>query len=827
MRGRRWQGSVGIGLMLLGLSLAQSAPPHTCPATAAASPQNFTQPNYLDVAKKDPSVVFMSPLVQSFLNTVQPNDFPKDLILKLIRDLSKVPDNIPIKEILIYEVGFLVCIAIGIIYIILMPIVGFFLACCRCCGNCGGKMYQKQTSSIHSWRRALYWSAFITTIIILAGNICMFRSNEALKGKVDQSPVDLRNTIGNIHTFITAIPQQVDFVVHENYRAVEKVIGNLNDIGPQLGTEIQTRFSGNLDPALLSVKRLDREINEISFQLKTLNSSLAQLQSNMESVQNRVTGVENRINQTLSKPACFQCEKQRPELEKLTLDTSISSPGLNELQSAVDEVTRANLSSQIDNAEAFVDIIPETVTSETKEIVQRSTAQLNVIKDQLSLATNISSFLAVANISGILNDIQSEIDKFIATFETAERIRWAVCVAVCCVVLLVVVCNFLGLVLGPLGLAPEKDPTKRSGTSDCGGTFLMMSAGFSFLFSWLFMIAVVILFVLGGNVYTLVCRPWNSGALLKFIDTPGLIPGFEIGPALGLEANLSISSIYRDCSKNQPLWTTLHLNELVDLDDLFDISTYKQEIEQEFNNVDISFPPITLLSSEVKNKLSNISNKTNSFDATEIHQQMKKVSIINLNKTADLLNELAENQTNTAIETELRAEATELTIIQADIEMTIFPQLEKLNSSIKSLQSTSEKIVGTVGEVLSNVGAAQDFLTANTTQIVKALSRRFLDCQLGYFTTYADWAKLMIRKEVGRCGPFALAVDSAEVIVCAHMVGSLNAFWFSLGWCLIFFIPSIIFTIKLAKYYRRMKYSDVTDNHIAMNQIPRAQMKLY
>ena len=52
--------------------------------------------------------------------------------------------------------------------------------------------------------------------------------------------------------------------------------------------------------------------------------------------------------------------------------------------------------------------------------------------------------------------------------------RWAVCVALCCVVLLVVVCNLLGLVLGPLGLRPKADPTKRSCTADCGGTFLMM-----------------------------------------------------------------------------------------------------------------------------------------------------------------------------------------------------------------------------------------------------------------------------------------------------------------------------------------------------------------
>lgn len=31
------------------------------------------------------------------------------------------------------------------------------------------------------------------------------------------------------------------------------------------------------------------------------------------------------------------------------------------------------------------------------------------------------------------------------------------------------------------------------------------------------MIVVVLLFLLGGNVYTLLCRPWNNGQLLKVV----------------------------------------------------------------------------------------------------------------------------------------------------------------------------------------------------------------------------------------------------------------------------------------------------------------------
>ncbi|XP_069000824.1 prominin-2 [Embiotoca jacksoni] len=826
MRGRGWQGGTGpvrgaVGVMLLGLSLAQSVPPPTACA-AAAAPQSLTQPLYKDTAERDTS--FMAALVQSFLHKVQPNPFPTDVILKIVQG---VPSNQEIiKEFLVYEVGFLVCAAIGILYIVLMLIIGFFLACCRCCGNCGGKMYQKQSSSIHCRRRTLYWSTFVTTIIILAGNVCMFKSNEAIKVSVDQSPVELSNTINNIHTFLTAVPQQVDYVVTESYKTVAKVTNNLYAIGLHLGTQIQEHFKGTLDRPLRSVKLLDQEAMNTSDQLSKLNSSLAQLQSSMNRVQANITAVRNHINQTLSKQTCIDCNNLSTELQKVTLDTTITTPSLNEFQSAVDEVVKTNLQSKINEVADYLHSIPQRVTNDTKDVVEMSIQLLGDIEKQIAQVSSDLPLSTLTNVSGTLKDIQKEIDRVLPQVEIAEGIRWGVCVSLCCVVLLVVVCNLLGLVLGPLGLKPNANPSTRSCTADCGGTFLMIGAGFSFLFSWLFMIVVLLLFLLGGNVYTLLCQPWNNGQLLKFIDTPGLIPGLEIGPTLGLKTNINISDIYRDCDKDKPVWTALHLYELVDLGDLLNVSKYTKEIEQNFEDTDITLSSVTLLSADVKKQLGNIAAKATNFDSAATTQQINDISSISLNTTADKIDQLATLQTNSDIRRELQNGARDLRLIQADIETTIIPQLEDVNSTINSLQSTAEKINGTVGEVLSDVGAAQEFLNTNTTQIIKTESRKFLDCQLDYFVAYAVWANLTITQQVGRCGPVASAVDSAEVTLCAHIVESLNAFWFSLGWCMIFFIPSIIFSIKLAKYYRKMKYTDnVYDNNIIMNHIPRAQMK--
>ncbi len=49
----------------------------------------------------------------------------------------------------------------------------------------------------------------------------------------------------------------------------------------------------------------------------------------------------------------------------------------------------------------------------------------------------------------------------------------AVGLVLSCLILLVVICNFLGLLLGVAGLNPKYNPTERSGTSNCGGIFFM------------------------------------------------------------------------------------------------------------------------------------------------------------------------------------------------------------------------------------------------------------------------------------------------------------------------------------------------------------------
>ncbi|XP_026079656.1 prominin-1-A-like [Carassius auratus] len=782
------------------------------------------QTSYEKPTKLTFNSAFMSPIVHSFLGSVQPKAFPTDLLIRMIKDNNYSMERV--KEVLLYEIGFLVCVAIGILYIVLMPLIGLIFACCRCCGNCGGRMEQKQSSNIHCKRRSFYLATFIITVLILAGNVCMFLSSTITSETVMRSPTELTEVLENVKNYLDTIPKQIDQIKNESYATVDEVKSNVNETGPLLGKLIQNGLKGPLDPAFNSITEIAHVINSTSNELLKLNKTLELLKPKLDVLKANLSAVRQRIDNTLHMPDCVNCTSQLPELNKLSLEGSLDFPDQDDLRSSVDKAINADVIGQANKGRDFFDSIPAKVKNESRLSVQVALLQLERIKTKISGVTKDLHLDALNNISALLTDVRTLINDNSPYIERSSQISRAVGLVLSCVILLVVICNFLGLLLGVAGLNPKDNPSERSGTSNCGGIFFMAGVGFSFLVSWIFMLVVLILFIVGGNTYTLICKPWQTKELIQLIDTPGLIPGLNLSTVLNLKTNLNIINVYSDCQKNMPLWTTFHLNEIFDLNSKLDVSQYTNEIDQTFNGLQINIANITILSPEVKSQLNNFSSRTSSMNFSNIIHQINDLSGNDLSSVAESLDVLAGKQSNQAKKDELHGEARDLRDIQTDVMSNIMPLLKELNSTVKNLSEEASQITAAMENVFKEVGYAQDVLNYNISKIVQTESRAFVDCQIKIFQTFLYWANQTITEKVGRCGPAAAAVDRSEELVCKHLVESLNAFWLSLGWCMMFLIPSIIFSVKLAKYYRRMKYSDAYENNnFMMNPFPKAHLK--
>ncbi|NXX16554.1 PRM1A protein, partial [Podargus strigoides] len=362
----------------------------------------------------------------------------------------------------------------------------------------------------------------------------------------------------------------------------------------------------------------------------------------------------------------------------------------------------------------------------------------------------------------------------------------------------------------PLGLKESVLPTQRSSLSNAGGNFFMAGVGFSFIFSWLLMLLVLITFVLGGNIYMLVCESWRNQQLFQLLDTPGLIPGFNLSELLGQESGTAnFSEIYRQCQRDAALWQTLHLDQSVSLDELLNISQYKEEISLAFEKINITLSPISLLSQSQRDLLLNASRAGQPPDFTPILEKLdQNVTQGSLLDLAAKLEQLAD-KAGADMKEDLKANAHELRELDKEMQRNFSGPLQSLKENIRLVQSGAAQLEAQTQAVLDKASKTQEFLERETANIIKNETWAFLEELLDFFETYISWAKSRLTGDVARCKPIAQTLDNVEAITCDYILDSLNAFWFSLGWCTVFLLPSIILAVRLAKFYRRMDIADV------------------
>nr|XP_021149452.1 prominin-1-A [Columba livia] len=722
-------------------------------------------------------------MVHGVLRLVQPNALPVELIADFGQSQSeKAIGKQQVEELLIYETGFLVCTAIGLLFIILVPLVGCCFCCCRCCGNCGGRMYQKQYRRTGCRRQALWVSVLLVSALLLAGDVCAFISNTRFSQAVHGTFPNVNNTVDNAHTYLASIPQQVNFIIDSSDIPLGHANHSLQDIGPNLGGMIISGIRSSMDEALGSLQGL-------------------------------LQGMET-LAATFPGHTCSNVS-----LDGLAFSTNFTLiPSVEQQLEVLDGVSDSNITADLEEVNSTLYTIPAKVQEQSQDIVTKTQDQLGLIKQEIrSLQEQLPLLDVEENVGTFLSDATSVLEKYREPTISVDWLRWSVCVLLCCMVLLVVLCNVMGLLLGPLGLKESVLPTQRSCVSNAGGNFFMAGVGFSFIFSWLLMLLVLITFVLGGNTYMLVCESWHNQQLFQLVDTPGLIPGFNLSELLGQEGGTTnFSEIYRQCQQDTALWQALHLDQSVSLDELLNISQYTGEISTAFEKVNITLSPILLLKESQRDLLLNASRagQPPNFTSTleQLDQSVTQGSLLDL---ATELEQLADNGgtgMEDTVKKELKDYARQLRELGKEIQTSFSGPLQSLKENIHLVQSGAAQLKAQTEAALDKVSKTQEFLEKEMANIIKNETWAFLEQLLDFFETYISWAKSRLTGDVARCKPIAQTLDNVEAITCNYILDSLNAFWFSLGWCTFFLLPSIILAVRLAKFYRRMDIADVYRN---------------
>ncbi|XP_042341717.1 prominin 1 b isoform X2 [Plectropomus leopardus] len=791
-------------------------------------------------------------MVHAFLYVVQPNTFPKDLIVKVIQQNMggikieewRKPENVVLLlQWIYYEAGFLICATIGILFVVLTPIIGMCFCVCRCCENCGGEMHQRQRKNVDCQRGFYTASLIATSIFMILGVLMAYAANHNVSAQIKSTRRFINTNMRDLKTFANNTPAQIEYLTAQYTTAKNKVLSDLDNIGPLLGGRIQSQLEKEVVPSLDTALRMAGAMRETKEALENVSSSLEVLQEGTGKLQASLSSERASLSNTLSDPACTNgavsptCNTIRSTLSQLGINADYSKlPEVSHALANVNTVLKTDLSNIVQKGYSSFNDTPKLVKEQTKNIV----TALPRVKGMLDkIGTEINAFskmfpveASLANFTIFLTDGQKNIESYYPQIDQMDFYRWIGCVAVLCMVVLVLAFNCLGLLCGTCGYDKQATPTTRGCLSNTGGNLLMAGVGFSFIFAWVLMAIVTTLFVAGGNVEKMVCEPLANRQLFKIIDTPYLVHPAKKNFLPGMlfqnpNIDLTLGSMYRDCYENNGLYHSLQLETMFNINSFLNRTVYNQDLAKVFQSVQVDLQDITLLEKAGRDNLINFANSGIGQIDYEAYlaEANKGVTLVDLLTFSADLEAQADQLPRGALENALKGHASSIRQIHRDQVVPMEQAMSTLSQSIKQLQRMSNDLPVKVTNILSAIDAAEYLITHNASHVVKQETHGYTQTLVGYFKQYTEWVKNSLTAEVAQCKPISNIVDSMEIVACSFIVDSVNTFWFGLGGCCILLIPSIIFSTKLAKFYRRMDTEDVFEDspyYDTLTRFPRA-----
>nr|AFP49904.1 prominin-2 [Ambystoma mexicanum] len=743
-------------------------------------------------------------MVHIFLDAVQPNPFPSDLLRDALNNASSISTTKVVK----YQAGYVVCAILAGIYLVAMVLTGLIFFVCRWRGKCGGQVDRFNKNLIYK-RNTFMAALLLTTILMLAGVACAFATNEMTTKEMDPSVRAIPSSLQGFRQLPPKITQAIEIIVSEFSVPKQLVIEDLKTVGQTIGNTITAKLNVTVIPLLMDAEKTAQDLQALIPHVRNLQDTTQSLQKRQVVLATALNDRRQNMTEVLSSDGCVSCADALSRVSSLELGANFSKvPSVAAVLKNLQDAAKVNMIAIFQKAFQSFNNIPRMVDEKSADGIQSTLRALATAEHQVkSIASEFQIERYTASLSTSLLKVEKECTKYGEEVKRYDHYRWIVGIVLCCVVLLIIVCNIVGLSLGLWGLYWQGDPTEDTSVGETGASILMSGAGLSFLFSWLLIALVLVTFVVGGNVQTLVCKSWSNGNMYKFLEEPGnLPPSMNLSNILGLKENMNISNAYQECSKGAPLWDILPLGENYDIEDALNISKYTGGFQKDIQNITIDLQEFILMKSIAQFWLgifanSRIDHINYSLFTAEIQAPLVKT---NLEEFSTQMETLAASQTNTTIQTQLAGEARAL----RDLESTVQAQaadVKKMNESVQFLAVIAPTVQTLTNRSQTDFVRMEEYLTVDTKTLLINEINCFVTKELGYFIQYVDWVNRTIMLHVASCQLVSASLDNARVALCENVINPWNGFWFSLGWCTLFLIPSIIFAVKTSKYFRPIR----------------------
>lgn len=763
-----------------------------------------------------------------------------------------------------FETGYLICLAFGFLFVILMPIIGLIFCSCRLCSNCGGRRYQDIKDAKSGWRIFHFLALMLTNSVLIIPMVFIFLTNDWIGTVLQEAGPAVLANIDHIYGYTGSIKTQMDDI-YENYKFVENLTTlQLENIGTVLGDPIQTELRASFDPLFSELDDFQTVLDGVTTTLSSVDKNLATISSSVQNFEGTLETIKASIEADLAFENCDKnaaCSMLKGFTAKLQLGGNFQSvsfwteiypelgqvadffkyiyyPFLETLDNMSQEIrdlqntlAKYNLTNVIILGENAIDSIPTTIDEYSSSMINDLIGPGGILEridqDVLSVIDQVDDYLDVNNTID-LQEHRQTVEDISNGIPEIEKYRNIIGLTIGSMVALVVGTNSLGIMLGFCGYKREATPTNRSSASNLGGIFLMMSVSFSFIFGWLLMILSMIAFTVGGHGEKYFCQTMQE-------DMTGNFTGLEFyskyllnlisNTTTNSSSTFDLQSSLLMCKNNTGLYKLLELEQMFNLDELFNLTKYNELVDEQFDQIGAVLNG-TLNGFLNEDDIDNIEILKNGswkyIDySTYLREVNKGLTSIDLESFAGMLNETSvdiENNPSPMTNIEKVSTVAKLQKHSYDVLNLYQTQIEPLESALvdleidlDNLKDTAETIDSSLDSLIEEARIVNETLITVTPESLTQIATLYSNDIAGRIQTFSSWLKVQVEENVGACQPIYGIYTNVMNIACSYFVDSLNAFWFSLAWATVFFIPSMIFGAKLHKWFRRMKQEEYFD----------------
>ncbi|XP_026545300.1 prominin-2 [Notechis scutatus] len=600
------------------------------------------------------------------------------------------------------------------------------------------------------------------------------------------------------------LPRQGLRLTVEQFRVPQRqILSDLNNISWNIGSTIHFLLKETVSSAMAALKGRVQDLENSVRHLHAIHGSVQALIWEQDELASALKEQKRSLTSLLEEPHCTYCMGVLSRAQDLKLGADFQNvPSVEKVLKNLHGLPQTNFSEMIQKANNSFNAIPQftvmkmdKVVQELKKDVERVAQKVHLVADDFPISDQTRPMNeALAKAENMSRPFLKEVKPF-------ETYRWIVGTIACTIVLLIVFCNVLGLSFGTYGLVVREDPSDYESRAEAGAKFLIIGVTFSFLFSWILILLVSVTFLVGGNIQTLVCKPWADQEILRFIDTPGnLPPSMNASQYLGLKQNLNLTSAYQQCRNGAGLW------EVLQLKDQYSLGEHLSVAKVTSLSLHPGLPPFAKRGSIRLGSFRRILGDKNTPSGSALLQYLASRG------SPDVPINMGRKPLDHSLLTSQIKQYVKYTAGWPPLfnQMKIVRELVLqyrlgwgLNFSRRHFIKRGENSHETTGFSFTKSAFNSVFLFL---QELDCFARK----ELGYISQYLNWMRTMLAEDVASCQPFSTALDNGRVILCSRILDPWNAFWFSLGGCAFFLLPGMFLALKMMKHFRPIRHKLVS-----------------